>query len=162
MLDTIRARLHDAITTEKGDGLAPVRISKSLARRANALFGLPLCSADELAKRHAAAERLASLRQKGSVFVPSAKAAAPVTIYFEKDRNARELARIEELLQSKGYAYQKRDIAGDETTLDFVMRTAHCKDDELPVVFVATDPIGNYRALVALDVSGDLAKKIRG
>ena len=85
-----------------------------------------------------------------------------MTIYFEKDRNARELTRIEELLQAKGYAFQKRDVAGDEATLDFVMRTAKCKADELPVVFVSTDPVGNYQALVAADVSGTLAAKVHG
>ncbi len=162
MLDTLRTKLHDAMTTTKGDSVAALRASKSLARRANAMLGLPLCSSEELAARKAASEKLRNLREKGAIFEPSKKAAAPVTIYFEKDRNARELERIEELLRAKGYAFTKRDVAGDETTLDFVMRTAKCKADELPVVFVATDPIGNYQALVAADVAGDLAKKIEG
>ena len=162
MLDSLRTKLHEAITTNKGDSLAAVRASKSLARRANAMLGLPLCSSAELASRNAAAEKLRSLREKGTVFEPTKKAAAPVTVYFEKDRNARELARIEELLQAKGYAFQKRDIAGDEATLDFVMRTAKCKADELPIVFVAADPLGNYQALVAADVSGNLAAKVHG
>lgn len=150
------------MTSKKGDSVAAVRASKNLARRANAMLGLPLCSSEELRARKEAAEKLHRLREKGAVFEPTKKAAAPVTIYFEKDRNARELTRIEELLQAKGYAFQKRDVAGDEATLDFVMRTAKCKADELPVVFVSTDPVGNYQALVAADVSGTLAAKVHG
>ncbi|MGH7281768.1 MAG: hypothetical protein ACRELY_09620 [Polyangiaceae bacterium] len=160
MLDVLRTKLHEAMTNTKGDSVAAVRASKSFARRANAMLGLPLCSSEELATRKAASEKLRNLREKGAVFEPTKKAAAPVTIYFEKDRNARELARIEELLQSKGYAFTKRDVAGDESTLDFVMRTAKCKGDDLPVVFVAAEAIGSYTALVAADVSGELAKKI--
>ncbi|MEO8800450.1 MAG: hypothetical protein ABI551_21335 [Polyangiaceae bacterium] len=162
MLDTIRTRLHGAITSKAGDSLMPVRLSKDLARRANTLFGLPLCSEEELAKRKAAAERLQTLRAKGAVFTPSKQATAPVTVYFEKDRNARELARIEELLTTKGITFASRDVAGDDATKAFVCRTAGCKDDELPIVFVGSDAVGNYQAVVAADVSGELAKKIGG
>jgi len=162
MLDTIRTRLHGAITSPAGDTITPVRVSKDLARRANALFGLPLCSEEELAKRKAAAEKLHALRTGGAVFTPTKQAAAPVTIYFEKDRNARELTRIEEMLTSKSIAFAKRDVAGDEATKAFVCRTANCKDDELPIVFVGSDAIGNYQAVVAADVSGELRKKIGG
>jgi hypothetical protein len=42
------------------------------------------------------------------------------------------------------------------------MREAGCERDDLPVVFVASRPIGNLEALVRADVSGDLARAIAG
>ena len=74
----------------------------------------------------------------------------------------RELVRIEELLGAKGYAWTRLDVAGDEATLDFVMREAACERDDLPVVFVADRVIGNLEALVRADVSGELAHAIAG
>jgi ribosome-binding factor A len=163
MLDTLRTRLHGAITSPKGDGLFPIRVTKDLARRANIYVGMPLCSDEDLAKRKAAAEKLQNLRKNGGISNHAAekqKVLAPVTLYFEKNRNNRELLRIEELLEAKGIQFQKRDLTGDEATMLFVTRTAKCKDDDLPVLFVADEVIGNYGAIVAADVSGDLAKKI--
>jgi ribosome-binding factor A len=163
MLDLIRTRLHGAITSPTGDALLPIRVTKDLARRANLYVGMPLCSSEELAKRNAATEKLKNLAKTGPVSkeaTPKAKVLAPVTLYFEKNRNTRELLRIEELLQAKNITFQKRDIAGDEATMVFVTRAAKCKDDDLPVLFVADEPIGNFAAVVAADVSGDLAKKI--
>lgn len=163
MLDTLRTRLHGAITSPRGDGLLPLRVSKDLARRANILFGMPLCSDEELTKRQAAAKRLQNLRSNGGVSLPvvgAVKVLAPVTLYFELNRNTRELTRITELLEAKNISFQKRDLAGDEATMLFVTRAAKCKDDDLPILFVADEPIGNYGAIVASDVSGELAKKI--
>ena len=45
---------------------------------------------------------------------------------------------------------------------EFVMLQARCKRDELPVVFVAERAIGGYEALVRADVSGELARLVRG
>ena len=161
IVDTLRAKLHHAITSPRGDTFAPVRVPKDLARRMNLALGSPLCSSDELAKRRTAAEKLASLRG-ASDSAPRAREAAPVMIYFQKDRNARELARMEELLSSKSIDFQRLDVADDEATLAFVVREAKCKDDDLPVVFVGGNAVGSYAALVAADVSGDLARAVSG
>ena len=64
-LDLLRSSLHRAITTTRGDGLLPVRVSKDLLRRVNVTFGRPLGSREELAKRREAKERLAALRASG-------------------------------------------------------------------------------------------------
>jgi hypothetical protein len=167
ILDFVRTTLHRAISTPIGDGFAPLRVPKDLARRLNVTFGQPLCSAEELAARHAAEARLAALRaSKGTpAEKPSAvptKVAAPVMVYFEKDRNPRELDRIEELLNAKSIPYQLLDLTGDESTMAFVTRTANCKDDDLPVVLVAGAAIGSFKALVDADVSGALAKAVYG
>ena len=165
MLDSVRTSLHRVITTKAGDSFAPVRVPKDLARRANALFGFPLCSKEELVKRRAAESKLAALRS-GSASTESKEklsaGQAPVMVYFQKDRNARMLERIAELLDAKAIAFTRLDVTGDETTLDYVLREARCKDDELPVVFVAGKPVGGYAQLVDWDVSGRLATALRG
>ncbi len=167
LLDLVRTSLHRAITTPAGESFAPVRVSRSLARRLNITLGQPLCSAGELASRRAATARLATLRD-GRDGAPrpqstaSARVAPPVVVYFEKGRGTRELGRIEELLKTKSITYQLLDVGGDEATMAFVTRTAGCKDDDLPVVFVGPAPIGGYAALVESDVSGALAKAMAG
>ncbi len=167
MLDRVRDALYRAMTGTAGDALAPVRIQKDLARRLNTTLGRPLAPLGELAKRARARARLAELRARPATVAKAApaaksaaKVAAPVLVYFEKDVNVRELLRIEELLGAKGYAWTRLDVAGDEVTLDFVMRAAGCERDDLPVVFVADKPIGNHVALVEAEVSGELARAI--
>jgi hypothetical protein len=161
MLDFLRTRLHTAITSPALDGFAPVRVPKDLARRLNATFGQPICSKEELENRRAAREKLAVLRDAGGT-TKIAREPAPVLVYFEKDRNARELARICEALDARKIAYKTLDVAGDENTMGFVCRTAKVKDDELPVVFVGPTPIGRFGDLVRMDASGELMKAVFG
>ena len=168
MLNRILDALYRAITTPRGDTLAPLRVSKDLARRLNATFGQPLALRDELAKREAARGRLDQLRA-GSPRSPSPAVRArateaevpPVLVYFEKNRNQRELERIEELLRAKNIAWKGLDVTGDEATIEFVTRRAGCDKDDLPVVFVADRAIGTYDALVRADVGGELAPLVR-
>jgi hypothetical protein len=160
MIDRVRDALYHAITAKAGDSIALVRVPKDLTRRLNATLGRPLAPLDELAKRARARARLAELRARKAAGAPRAKEQAPVVVYYEKDRNVRELVRIEELFAAKGYAYKRLDVAGDEATIDFVLREANCERDELPVVFVAAKPIGSYEALVRADVSGELHRAL--
>jgi glutaredoxin len=161
MLDPLRTGLHKIITTTLGDGFLPLRVPKVVARRVNMFLGNPLCSAEDLAKRRAAEKRLRELRAGGQApAIP--REPAPVIVYFEKDRNARMLTRIEEALHAKNIAFTKLDVAGDEATMQFITRTAKCEEDDLPIVFVASTPVGGYDALVAWDVSGELTKAVFG
>jgi hypothetical protein len=161
MLDPLRTGLHKIITTPLGDGFLPLRVPKVVARRVNMFLGSPLCSAEDLKKRRAAQKRLRELRAGGSSS-PIPREPAPVIVYFEKDRNQRMLDRIEEALHAKKIAFTKLDVSGDEATMDFVMRTAKCEADDLPIVFVAATAVGGYDALVAYDVSGELTKAVFG
>jgi hypothetical protein len=161
MLDLVRDALYRVITSPVGDSLAPVRIPKDLARRLNVTFGKPLATRAELAKRAEARARLEELRRSGAAPKKSQGEAAPVLVYFEKDRNVRELGRIEELLAARGYAWKKLDVAGDEATIEFVTHKAKCEAKDLPIVFVADAPVGAYDALVRADVSGELARLVR-
>jgi glutaredoxin len=87
---------------------------------------------------------------------------APVMVYFEKDRNQRLIERVRELLTVKGIAFQALDVSGDAATIAFVVREAHCEDDDLPIVFVAGTPVGGYNELVDWDVSGRLKTAVFG
>ena len=162
MFDRLKAALHTVITTPKGDSLAPVRVTKDLARRANYTFGEVLASAEVLEKRAAAREKLARLRAAPAAAQATKKerVQAPVTVYHEGIRNARMLGRVEELLVAKSIKVTKLNVEGDEATMTFVMHTANCKSDELPIVFVGDKCLGGYDALVQADVSGELEKKI--
>ena len=75
---------------------------------------------------------------------------APVMVYFEKDRNSRLLGRIKETLEARGIAFTELDVTGDATTKNYVMREARCKEDDLPIVFVAAAPIGGSVPLASL------------
>lgn len=157
-LDALRSSLHSMITTPRGDAVALLRVSKDVLRRVNVTLGRPLGSREELAARRAARERLTTLRASGEKSVV-AREAVPIQVYFEKDRNARALRRIEEFLDSKGLAYRALDVTGDEATKAFVTREARCKDDDLPIVFVGGSAIGGYNELVAFDVAGKLTPR---
>jgi glutaredoxin len=163
MLDRVRASLHRVLTTPVGDGFLPVRLPKDLARRVNVTLGQPICSAEEIERRRNGRERLAKLRADAKAGVKSESAArepAPVIVYFEKDRNARLFGRIKEALEARSIAYTALEV--DTATKAFVMREAKCKEDELPIVFVAATPIGGYNDLVEWDVSGKLATAVFG
>lgn len=163
MLDLVRTSLHRALTTSAGDRFFPVRVPKDLARRFNAALGEPICSKEELERRRAGRAKLEELKQsgRGSARVDTA-APAPVMIYFEEDRNARTLGRIKKLFDEQAIAYTLLDVTDDPTTKEFVLREAKCKDGGLPIVFVATTPIGGYDALAEWNASGRLAKALAG
>ncbi len=161
MLDTLRSTLFRAITTPALDGVAPIRIQKDLARRLNTALGQPLASAENLAKRRAARAKLATLTASGEKRVES-RDPAPVMVYFEKDRNARELERTEDVLKARNITYRLLDVTGDEAALAFVMRESKCKEDELPIVFVGDKAVGGFRQLVEFDVSGRLVRAVFG
>ncbi len=171
-LDIVRTSLHKALTTPVGDRFLPLRLPKDLARRVNAMIGEPICSQQELDRRRAGRAKLEELKKNGGKSVTSTSTVeprntppamqAPLMVYFEKDRNARMLGRIQEMLDAKQIRYTMLDVAGDNVTKDFVMREAKVKDDDLPIVFVAGQPIGSYNDLVDWDVSGRLAKALAG
>jgi hypothetical protein len=163
MLDAIRTTLHRVLVTPRGDFLPPVRLTKDLARRLNVTLGQPICSGEELVKRRRATARLAELARSprgphAETPVKTPPIAAPVKVYFEGDRNVRELTRIRELLDSRAIVYELLDVAGDEPTVVFVTREAKCEKDDLPVVFVGATAIGGYNALANADLSGALTR----
>ncbi|HEX3771125.1 MAG TPA: hypothetical protein VHV30_09690 [Polyangiaceae bacterium] len=169
MIDRVRDVLYRALATPAGDSLAAVRVPKDLARRLNTTLGRPLAPLAELEKRAAGRQRLAELRATqpagagaGAPREARPKVQAPILVYFEKDRNVRELTRIEELLGAKGFAWKRLDVTGDDATLDFVIREAGCERDDLPIVYVGSKVVGPLDAVVRADVSGELASAAFG
>ncbi len=162
MFDSLRTFLHGAITGPRGDSIKPLRITKQVVQNINGILHDPLCSAEELEKRKAAQRKLATLRSQPRVHVASKRSPAPVMVYFEKDRNTRELTRIKEILTALGIEPKLLDVTGDNATVAFVMREAKCERDELPAVFVAGIAIGGFRALVSANTTGQLQKAIFG
>jgi glutaredoxin len=163
MLDLVRTSLHKVLTHTAGDSFLPVRLPKDLARRVNVVFGEPICSAAELERRRTATAKLEQLKadaKAGKVAAAAPREPAPITIYFEKDRNVRQLVRIKEALDARSYKYTELEV--DAATKSYVMREAKCKEDELPIVFVAITPVGGYNDVVEWDVSGKLATAVFG
>jgi hypothetical protein len=159
MLDVLRTTLHRVLVTPVGDSVTPLRVTKDLARRLNVTLGQPICSPDDLATRRRAREKLAELARSGTrVVETSAAPAAPVKVYFEGDRNARELTKIRELLDGRGIVYDALDVANDEPMIEFVTREAKCEKDELPIVFIGPTAIGGFNDLANADLSGALTR----
>ncbi len=159
MLDTLRTTLHRVLVTPIGDSVAPVRLTKDLARRLNVTLGQPICSAADLDARRRARRRLEELnRAPRPSGVKETRIAAPVKVYFERDRNVRELTRIRELLDSRAIVYEVLDVTGDEATLAFVTREAKVEQDDLPVIFLGPSAIGGFNELANADLSGALTR----
>jgi hypothetical protein len=162
MPSRIRDALYRAIASPRGDSIAPLRITKDLARQLNDMIGTPLATREELEARAVARARLLELRSGTAKGAGEPTDPAPVFLYFETGRNVRELTRMEEVLSAKGIRWTRLDVRGDEATLEFVTRKAECEADDLPVLFVAERPVGNFAAVVASDVSGELARLVFG
>ena len=160
-MDRVRTALGTLLNDTRLDGFSPTRVARDLAVRVNRTLGEPLCTAEELTKRKAAAARLTELRGKPRER-KTVHVAAPVVVYVEQDRNVRELSRIEELLAAKGIAFEIRDVTSDPAALAFVLREAKIERGDLPAVFVGSEAVGPYPRLVAFDVAGKLTKAVHG
>ena len=122
-------------------------------------LGQPICSAHVLSTRRHAGQRLLELRRAPGAQASTRTAPAPappVKVYFEGDRNSRELTRIRETLDARGITHDILDVAGDEAMLGFILREAMCERDALPIVFVGPSAIGGFRQLIDADLSGAL------
>ena len=91
-----------------------------------------------------------------------AREPAPVVVYFERDKNQRLLESVRGLLEAKQIAFRALDVRGDGATLAFIVREAHCDEDDLPIVFIAGTAVGGFNELVDWDVSGKLQRAVFG
>src|SRR5436190_2464102 len=150
---------YDRLVAPRRDGHPVARHLRNLASIANEMLGRPLRPADEGAPE-ASDVGVSPPAAKGShvsaAAVPGTRR-APVLVYFD-GRDHRTLARVEELLKGRGYAYRVLDVTADEAELSWV--TTAAKTTELPLVFVAGAPLGGWQALLDADVSGELARLV--
>lgn len=86
-----------------------------------------------------------------------AREPAPVMVYVEWDSPRRD--EVVALLTQRKIPFRLLEIDRDEATRAFVKQTARRGP---PVVFIATDVIGWYDELIALDASGELGRRVFG
>ena len=154
---------YDKLVAPRRDGHPVAQHLRNLASIANELLGRPLRPADEtdaneggagVSRAPAAGSDVSAAAAPAR---PPATRRAPVLVYFD-GRDHRTLARVEELLKGRGYAYQVLDVSADEAELSWATTTA--KTSELPLVFVAGAPVGGWDALLKADVSGELGRLV--
>jgi glutaredoxin len=149
--DKLRTTVHDVLTSQRADGVGPLRRLREVLGTVNDLAGRPFCSQAELDQRRAALATSATATGK--------REAAPVMLYFDgKDHRTKK--KMQELLEGKEIPYQLLDVTDDEATRSWA--TTAAKQLEFPLLFVAGEPIGGLHELMQLDVNGELARRVFG
>jgi glutaredoxin-related protein len=147
---------YDKLVAPRRDVRPVAHHLRNLASIANELLGRPLRPADENIAAGAEAAPVEGKPVARSGTAPATRR-APILVYFD-GKDHRTLARVEDLLKGRGYAYQVLDVSADEAERSWVTTTA--KTDELPLVFVAGAPVGGWQALLEADVSGALSRLV--
>ncbi len=143
----LRQRIHETLTSKRGDSVPGVKFGKSLARFANDLLGKPRASPQPEAPPVVLAPAAA----------PRKREPAPVSMYVEWDSPGRDA--VEQILKANGIAYKVLAVDHDEPTKTFVRQFA--KRDP-PALFIAADAVGWLDELKALDASGEIKKRVFG
>ena len=164
MLDSVRDFAYQALRSSRGNILPPVRWAKDLVLFMNEMAGKPLATRDEIAGRRererVRLEKLAAARaQQAQKDAAPVKESAPVVVYKD-DKSNRDLKRIASVLKGRDITWQEIDVENDQAGKSWVVTRSGTHD--LPVVFIAGEPVGGYDALVQLDVAGDLVKRVFG
>jgi glutaredoxin len=172
MLDEFRAKAYSALRSRTGNQFLPVRVTRGLLTFVNDMMGRPLAPPDEIAERRTyettRRQKLDEVTTAKAAEVAKAKAgaaaaqrreAAPVVVYVD-DKSMRDMKRIKSVFQGREIPFTELSVEHDESTRSWVQTTA--KIQEMPVVFVAGQPVGGYDALVQLDANGELTKLVFG
>lgn len=168
-LDGLRDLGWKAITSQVGQTVAPVRWARDAARFVNDLVGRPLAPADDLAATRvrdadyarrfveAEAKRVSDRLRDEEAARAGRGEPAPVDVY-RMDNSTRDLARIESVLKGRDIQFKVIDVEHDEASRSWA--TTRAKAHEFPMVFIAGEPVGGFDAMVQLDASGDLMKRV--
>jgi hypothetical protein len=152
---------YDKLVAPRRDAKPVARHLRNLAAIANEILGRPLRPANESGgdRDSVAATPVTPVRQRAATPAgkPPSTRRAPVLVYFD-GKDHRTLARVEDLLKGRGYAYRVLDVSADEAELSWATTTA--KTNELPLVFIGGAPVGGWDALLRADVSGELARLV--
>jgi glutaredoxin len=146
---------YDKLVAPRHDVRPAARQLRNLASIANELLGRPLRPVHEGATEGVTRSEAPAARPAAGK-APSTRR-APVLVYFD-GKDHRTLARVEDLLKGRGFAYQVLDVSADEAERSWA--TTAAKTTELPLVFIAGAPVGGFDARLRADVSGDLAKLV--
>ncbi|MCL4226481.1 MAG: hypothetical protein KJZ91_18620 [Myxococcales bacterium] len=161
------ARLRDRLRDRGWQALArgEGRLAEA-ARRVNETLGRPLAPADELADRRAfargyrAADAAAAAAPTAVAPTPAAPEVAPVIVYYFKDKQGRDAARLAEVLEAHAIPHRVVNLEGDEATQAAVRRDAGGRSG--PVCFIAGECVGGRAELVTLADRGELRRRVFG
>ena len=149
MLDSLRIKLNDVLSSQIGNQYKPLRMLKEVIGTANDLVGRPLCTREELDERRGIVREEATEQRE----------AAPVMLYFDgKDHRTKK--KMEEILKAKEIPFKVLDVTDDEASRSWALTQA--KAAEFPLVFVAGEAVGGLHELTQWDVNGQLAKRVFG
>ena len=152
--DRVRVFVHGVLSSEKGDGVKPLKAMRAVLGTANDLAGRPFCSSEELARRNARKHPLVVVAPASPSRDP-----APVMLYFDgKDHRTKQ--KMEELLRSRDVPFKVLDCTDDESTRSWAIAAA--KLPEFPLLFIAGEPVGGLHELTEIDVNGGLKRRVFG
>ena len=63
------------------------------------------------------------------------------------------------LLKKKGVAFEEINVSGDHDTRDWLVKVTGRRT--VPQIFINDEPIGGYDDMRALDIQGELDKKLQ-
>jgi len=157
LLDRLRTRGWQAIAD--GDG----RLSAA-ARKVNDTLGRPLASEEELADRREF-EQGYSKAAPGASAAPAtppkaAAEAAPVIVYYFKEKQWRDAGKLTEVLDANAIPYRVVNLDGDEATQAAVRRDAKGRGG--PLCFIAGTCVGGRAEVINLAGTGALKKLVFG
>ncbi len=137
----------------------------STVRKVNDALGRPLAPADELADRRAFEQGYAGAAPKAGAAVSSAPVtaapvAAPVFVYYFKDKQWRDAGKLTEVLDANGVPYKLVNLEGDEATQAAVRRDAKGRGG--PLCFITGECVGGRAELVNLAQNGGLKRRVFG
>lgn len=66
--------------------------------------------------------------------------------------------RAKMLLKSKGVAFEEVNVSGDDDTRDWLVKVTGRRT--VPQIFINEEPIGGFDEMRALDLAGELDKKL--
>jgi glutaredoxin-related protein len=163
-VDRGRVFLHGLVYTDTGNILPPLRWTRQALRFTNDLLGRPICSEEELHRRHSyVADAEAAVQEERDGQTPGAPAkrgeAAPVVLYVT-DQDMRTRKKLEEILKGRDIPFLVNDVTDDEASRSWALTQA--KKAEFPLLFVAGEPLGGLDEVMQLDVRGELYKKVFG
>ena len=153
MLERVRSRVHDLLRSSEGDGLAPVRVVKQVALRANEALGRPLAPQAELIERRTWEQGLSAAAAAPASGGSEEREQAPVVI-FHLDKHHRQVRKMGDILTAAGVAYTVRNVDGDEPATEAALRDAGRFG--LPFVMIGATVVGGAAQLADLDRAGEL------
>lgn len=154
MLDRFKKKAHQVLSSDRGNGFAPVRLARRAAQRANDALGRPLSSEQELAERRA--YESASTVDSGPT---EERVAAPVMI-FHLDKHHVKVKKMRDVLDAAGIPYQTQNLENDPAGISATNRDAG--GFKMPVVFIAGTCHGGLEQLINLQGNRQLEKLVYG